>query len=591
MRLLKTALLLSLLLIGVVAISCGGGEEKSNTPVATAAQRTPTVTSAVASPTAAAAPTRTTPAGSTLETAMEYFPYELENIRYGGNIHINVQNMPPHFDPKLNNQAITRTMRWVYEKVAGWVPNEGDLLNTMGPILAESWSVSPDLKAYTFKLRPGVKWQNIAPVNGRDLVADDVVFSLNRYREKDSLYISTYAQVDTIEAADKSTVVIRLKDPSAWVLNDLFPTAEYIIAPEAVAEGKGTIPYTLGIGTGPYIVKSYRFNSGGTLVRNPDYWGRDKKGNPLPYTDSIEIRYTSDVATTVAAYRTGQIDAGQSPGVSDIINMLKTNPDLRVFKSNIVRPATGFTFNTQKAPWNDVRVRRAFNMALDKDRYANQVSTTPNWSYGSTVLWSLVSDEPFTVDKLGPYYKFNPAEAKKLLIEAGFKDGKVKINTPLTFSHPTMTLRATAYQAFYKEQGIEFELDPRDFSTYAPYYYQRAFADIAITFLNGDDLTLNWVAQNKFQRDSTQTTAKINDPEIEALVKEIKVTSDPAKLRQQAKFLYDYDTLGSYYIWTPSEQGYAVTQARVRNWGLRSNDGFFSQRYTPWLADAPRTSP
>jgi ABC-type transport system substrate-binding protein len=207
------------------------------------------------------------------------------------------------------------------------------------------------------------------------------------------------------------------------------------------------------------------------------------------------------------------------------------------------------------------------------------------------MLWSLVSDEPFTVEKMGPYYKYNPAESKKLRIEAGFPDGKVKVPSPLTFSHPTMTLRSTAYQAFFKEEGIEFELDPRDFSTYAPYYYQRAFKDIAVTFLNGDDLTLNWVAQNKFQRDSTQNTALIDDPEIERVVKEIKVSSDPAKLRQYAKFLWDYDTLGSYNIWTPAEQGYSVTQARVRNWALRSGDGFFSQRYMPWLADAPRTTP
>lgn len=588
------------LLAGILT-ACGGGSGNEETKVAPTTTRTSAIaTSAATTPTTIASTAVTSSpvsgpqtAAAILSKAMPYFPYELDNVRYGGTFRRAVQRMMPHFDPKLNNQTITENMRWTYEKLVGWVPNENDLLSHFEPLLADSWKASTDLKIYTFNLRKGIKWHNLPPLNGRELVADDVAFSINRYVEKESIYYSTYSQIESVEAPDKYTVVIRLKEPNAWTFNDLFPTGEYIVAPEVVSQGKGTIPLSLGIGTGPYIVKEYSFNVRGVFVRNPLYWQKDKRGQVLPYTDQIDLIFASDPGTLIAGMRTAQFDTTSVPGgLESTVSLIKSKPDLRVFRSGVSIPSSGFTFNTKKAPWNDARVRRAFSMALNKERLAEAVLTNPsNYEHGMTVPWNLVSDEPFTPDKLGPYYKYNPSESKKLRIEAGFPDGKIKIASPFTFSHPTMTLRSTTYQALFKDEGIEFELQPMDFSSYAPYYYQRQFKDVAISFQNGNDFTVNWIAQNKFQRDSTQNTALIDDPEIERIVKEIKVTTDPLKLRQYAKFLWDYDTLGVYYIWPPSERGVSVAQTRLRNLTIRTSDSFYGTPYLPWLADAPRTSP
>lgn len=499
--------------------------------------------------------------------------------------------MMPHFDPKLNNQTITEMMRWTYEKLVGWVPNEDNAFSHFEPILAETWSSSPDLKTYTFNLRKGIKWQNLPPVNGRELVANDVVFSMNRYLEKDSIYFSTYSQIESITSPDKYTVVIKLKEPNAWVFNDIFPNGEYVVAPEVVEQGKGTIPVSLAIGTGPYMVKDYAFNIRGVFVRNPDAWSKDKRGRTLPYTDQIELIFASDPATLVAGMRTSQLDTTQMQ-VLDILNLIKSRPDIKVFvPGNANAGGGGFAFNTRKAPWSDVRVRRAVSMAFNRERHAQSTQPTPNWVHGTTMHWNLVSDEPFTVDKLGPYLQYNPQESKRLRIEAGFPDGKIKVETPFAFSHPTMTLNATTYQALLKQEGIEFELEPMDFSTYAPYYYQRQFKDVAVTFQNGNDGSLIFIAQAKFQKDSTQNTSLVNDPVIEKLIKDIRVTTDPAKLREFAKFLWDYDTQNVYYFWPPQGQSFMPVQPRVRNWTLRANDPFTSAQYFPWLADAPRTSP
>ncbi len=595
---LKIRLLSSIILSSaLVTVACGGGESKAPTPTV-ALQATSAATSAPA-PTASVAATAASAATSTplaatgtiIDRALPYFPYELDNVRYGGDFRTNLTIFTPHFDPKLNNQAIVGIMRWSYEKLMNYVPNENDLLSHFEPWLAENWKSSSDQLTYTFTLRKGIRWQNIAPVNGRELLASDVAFSLNRYREKDSIYFSNYQFIDSIETPDNYTVVIKLKTPSAWAINDLFSTAEYVVAPEVVQGNKGTIPSSIGIGTGPYILKDYRFNTRASYTRNPDYWKKDSKGRVLPYADNFEIVYAIDVGTLLAGMRTNQFDVA---GITNqgVIDLGKSRPDVRVGRTGVSQPAGSFAFNTKRAPWNDVRVRRAFNMALDKDKYANLISATPYWQHVGVMPWSLVSDEPFTLDKLGPYYKYNPQESKRLRIEAGFPDGKIKVPTPFTIANsPSFTVRGQAYQALFKPEGIEFEIEILDFSSYSPYYYQRQYKDIAITYQNGNDFTINWIAQNKFQKDNSQNTSFIDDPEVERVVTEIKGTSDPAKLREFAKFLWDYETLGVYTIWTPVELAYTAISPRLRNYTVRSNSTFSGHYLLPWLADAPRTAP
>ena len=582
----------------VVAVACGGGEEKSSL-TATARPESPTSVVPTASTAATVATSPTAPpvtsggkTGTILDKSV-IAPIELDNVKYGGTFRIaNVFSFPA-LDPKFNDGSpLTSHGRWFYEKLVGWVAKEKEDLTTMGPILAESWSASADVKVYTFKLRQGIKWQNIAPVNGRELVADDVVFSLNRYKEKDSINIGKFAQVESIEAPDKNTVVIRLTEANAFALNDMFPGPQYIVPPELVKEAGGTLA-SKAIGTGPYILKEFRFRQGASYVRNPNYWAKDAKGNTLPYTDAIEDTLMTDFATVVAAVRTGQLDMVNSSSLTtdDAVNLGKSLPSLRIFSGGIPG-SNGITFNTKKAPWNDVRVRRAFGMMMNTQRYVEIMRSVPvEWVNYGPLLWTLVSDEPFTNEKLGPYYKYNPAEAKKLLTEAGFPGGRMKIENPMPFANPSMAQRAQVLQQLYKEEGIEFNLLAQDFSTYGTEFYQRSHKDLSLTFHLGSDFTLNWYAQNKFNPLATQNTAFIDDPEIDNVLREIKRTTDPVKQKQYAKALWDFDTLGAWNIYQPVPPSFRVGSTRLRNYVLRSGDAFTSAQIFPWLSDASRASP
>ena len=159
----------------------------------------------------------------------------------------------------------------------GTFPLEGDL--------AESWT-QPNETTYVFKLRRGVRWHNKPPVNGRELTADDVKYSLERFMTvKGNSNAYMLKSVDKVEAVDKYTVRITLKEPFAWLLDMLAsPMAVAIVAKEVVEKFGDLKKPEAVIGTGPWMLDSYRPNQGYTLVRNPTYFQAG-----LPYIDRVEV--------------------------------------------------------------------------------------------------------------------------------------------------------------------------------------------------------------------------------------------------------------------------------------------------------------
>ncbi len=581
--------------LGVFA-GCGGGTEEE-TPAATAAR------GAAPTSTVASSPQATTSAGSTpvtqqprndalagfrgtvIEKAVQA-GYELENVKYGGRFVWPTQ-FSNALDPKLNNSGIGGDVRPNYEKIVNWATVGNDEFHQITPQLAEKWEANKELTVYTFNLRKGVKWHNVPPVNGRELVANDIVFSMNRYREPDAVNYASYKQIVSIETPDQYTVVIKIDEPNAFLLSDLIAALDYIVPREIVQDG--SIVKT-AIGTGPYIMTRWDFRQGSSHVRNPNYWGKDAKGNQLPYIDGWEVPFITDNATSLAAFRSGQIDVPIRSAIDDVIQIGKST-NIRVFGPSTPSAGQGLTFRTTKAPWNDIRVRAAFNMALDKEKFGDTVEGIGRWVYHGPLPAPHVFDRDITIDDLGPYAKFNPEKAKQFLIEAGYKDGKIKVPTALAAAQGLpYGPRTATFQALWKPYGIEIELEAMDFAKYNPYYFTRAIPDIALTHhILAQPNNLYWYALNKWHPDAVQNTAWINDAKVNEVIRQLKVTTDPAKKREFAKFLWDFDTLNSYTVWTPVAPGFTMTSARVRNYYLRQGGTGFMPLV--WLTDAPRTSP
>ena len=219
---------------------------------------------------------------------------------------------PPHFDPQLTiNGKTHNTVSFVYStlvryKVGPEIPPGTFIVE---PHLAERWE-SPDDTTYVFHLRQGVTWHNKPPVNGRELVAEDVKFTYDRFlTESGNANRYLLDSVDRIEVVDRYTVKFLLKEPYVWLLDVLATSkAMWIIAREVVEKFGDLKKPETAIGTGPFLLERYEPNVKTVFKRNPDYFRTGQ-----PYVDGVEWVVLSDDSTGLAMYRTGQLDCGPSP--------------------------------------------------------------------------------------------------------------------------------------------------------------------------------------------------------------------------------------------------------------------------------------
>src|SRR5438552_4851934 len=229
---------------------------------------------------------------------------------------------PPVIEPRLTPSVgllqfagLTniRLVRYVYSDEAG---NPSDL--SLKGDLAESWQSDSANRVWTFKLRPGVKWHNVAPLNGRELTAADVKYCFEAYA-KEGVQTFTFQEIEGMETPDTYTLRIHLKTPNTLFAHNLAEPIALIFARE-VLEADGDLKKRL-IGTGPYILKEHTRKVRVVLQRNPDYFDKGR-----PYIDEYVILSTPDMATRMAAFRTGQSDFLPVFSPSEVEAVRKTNP-------------------------------------------------------------------------------------------------------------------------------------------------------------------------------------------------------------------------------------------------------------------------
>src|SRR4030095_599602 len=211
---------------------------------------------------------------------------------------------PPVLDPRLTNSVgLSQIATLVYNRLvrfpfADEATGTGDL--TLKGDLAESWSGSKDQRVWTFNLRKGVKWHNIAPLNGREFVAADVKYCYEAYA-KEGVQSFTFREIEGMETPDKHTVRLNLKSPNVMFPQNL-AEAVAVVFPKEVLEEDGDLKKRM-IGTGPFTLKEHTRKVKAVLARNPDYFDKGR-----PYIDEYHILSTPDAATRTAAFRTGQTD-------------------------------------------------------------------------------------------------------------------------------------------------------------------------------------------------------------------------------------------------------------------------------------------
>jgi ABC-type transport system substrate-binding protein len=481
---------------------------------------------------------------------------------------------PPVLDPRLTQSVGTyqfaglvhnRLVRYAYSDESG---NPIDL--SLKGDLAESWQASPDYRVWTFKIKKGVKWQNVPPLNGRELTAADIKYCYEQYA-KEGVQAFTFQEIEAMELPDKYTLRIHLKSANTLFPQNMAEPIAVIFARE-VLEEDGDLKKRM-IGTGPFILKEHTRKVRIVLQRNPDYYDTGR-----PYVDQYTILSTPDASTRLAAFRTGQSDILWLASPSEVETVKKTNANAVVQSYHNTLAPFGLALAQDKPPFNDVRVRRAISMAIDRPK---QVATVfeNHGILGFGVPWLYYQDKQPTAKDLGPYWEYKPAEAKKLLSEAGHGKG---FETTLFYYEyfPQMSSQVQLVQQDLKKNlNIDVKITKLDYTTYYGRYVEGKWDGMCWGFQSGHAIGLDERTYHYLHSKSTKNFFRVNDPQMDDLVTKLRQTPESAAQRAIAKKIVDREYDQVLRMWMPYDNGFVVTQPHVRNAAsraLRRTDGYGS---------------
>jgi len=512
----------------------------------------------------------------------DWIPASTKSPKRGGTMARASSWDPPVIDPRLTQSVglyqfaglvCNRLLRYRFTDEAS---GTNDL--TLVGDLAESWAANSDHRVWTFKLRHGVKWQNVAPLNGRELGAADVKYCFEAYA-KEGVQSFTFREIEGMETPDKYTVRIHLKTPNVlFAQNVAEPVA--VIFPREVLEEDGDLKKRM-IGTGPYLLKEHTRKVKIVLARNPDYWDKGR-----PYLDEYTILSTPDAATRLAAFRSGQSDILWLASLSEVETIRKTTPTAVVQEYKNVLAPFGLTLSQDKPPFNDLRVRRAISMAIDRQKQVDTVYEghgIPGWG----VPYIYYQDKPPTLAQLGPWVQYRPADAKKLLAEAGHPNG---FETNLFYYEyfPQMTSQVQIVQQDLKRNlNIDVKITKLDYTSYYGRYVESKWEGMAWGFQSGHAVGLDERTYHYLHSKSTKNFFRVNDPVIDELVTKLRQTPERAEQRAVAKKIVDREFDQVLRMWMPYDNGFLVFQPHLRNMAagaLRRTDGYGSPAFArTWL--------
>jgi peptide/nickel transport system substrate-binding protein len=397
------------------------------------------------------------------------------------------------------------------------------------PLLATEWTISPDGKTYTFKLRPNVKFHD-----GKPFTSADVAYSIQLLKTVHPRGRNTFANVTEVQTPDPLTAVIVLSKPAPYLIKAL-TAAEAPMLPRHIYEGTDPLQNQNGnapIGTGPYKFKEWVRGSYISYVRNPDYWQAG-----LPNVDTLIYKTLPDTGARSIAFENGSGDLGyRTPVALSDLDRLKKLPNL-VFETD----GTSYSYNVSCCQFNldsqyfkHLKVRQAIAHTIDRVAMIKTVA----YGYGTPTASPIApglkgfhdpSPSPYPVD-------FKKAEA--LLDEAGFPRGPNKIRFKVPFDYNPIADEGRRIGEYIRATlgriGITVEVRSQDISAFT----KRIYTDREFDFTyNGHsnlfDPTVGvqriYWSKNFKKGVPFSNGSNYNNPKVDALLEGAAVEIDPAK--------------------------------------------------------------
>ncbi|MBB4952437.1 peptide/nickel transport system substrate-binding protein [Agrobacterium vitis] len=405
---------------------------------------------------------------------------------------------PTGLDPTIAAPVAIGQVTWqnIFEGLVA-IDRNGKVI----PQLAKSWVISPDGLTYTFTLQEGVTFHD-----GEAFDSSVAKFSLDRARGADSTNPQKrfFAAIDSVEAPDKTTLVLKLKQPAGSLIYWLGWPSSVMVAPKTAADNK-----TMPIGTGPFKFVRWAKGDRVELAANPDYWNKTVKLG----LEKATFRFIPDPQAEAAALKSGDVDGFAEFIAPELMESFKGDDKLTTVIGNTELKVVAGMNNARK-PFNDKRVRQALMMAIDRKTVIDGA-----WSgFGTAIGSHYTPNDPGYIDTTA-VLPYDPAKAKALLAEAGYPNGfSFTIKTPQMVYAPRS---AEIMQAMLAEIGVTMTIQPTEFpAKWVADVFKATDYDMTIV-AHAEPMDIDIYARDPYY-------FNYKNPAFNEIINQIQTTSDPA---------------------------------------------------------------
>jgi peptide/nickel transport system substrate-binding protein len=515
-------------------------------------------------------------------------PAAAQTPRRGGTFRFAMQLDPQGFDPHQTVSFVTMIplsfshSRLLKVKAGptvkpGTYPIEADV--------AESWTQASET-TWIFKLRRGVRWHSKPPVNGRELTADDVKFTYERFLAMPANgNRPVLHMIERIDVIDRHSVRFTLKEPNAWFLDALAATSTWLVAKECVDRFGDLKKVESVVGTGPWVLERWEPNVRIVYTRNPHYFVPG-----LPYADGVEIVLDRDPSSRLASWLGGKLDFG--PEFQMVVRRLdldvarRQKPGLQT--AEYPWPVMGLTgFKLDQAPFKDLRVRHALSRATSLADIFDSNAFSVGQYVAQAVVPASMGEWSIPLDQLGPEgrkdYQHDTAEAKRLLATAGYPRGfKTTVDTTAGFGPDFMDYIQVLVRN-WKDAGIEAQLNIKEYGAFVATTifgkFDKMMAGLRAIFSEPD----SYVAQ-LFLPESPLNLSGVNDPRLTEMIRLQRRVFDVARRRDILWDIQRYAAEQGYFGVNGSARVVTAWDAHVRNFGPNNGYDYGGRLMAAWLA-------
>ena len=490
------------------------------------------------------------------------------NPRPGGQVAVRVNVDPFDWDLSRTGRSVpnSQAMAWTYNSLMGFKYGPGvkfaDLI--IRPELANKYEV-PDSQTYSFHLRPGVKFANLAPVNGRELTSADVRWSYEYWSRTGQFgdkklppgqFTFLFDGIDRIDTPDPFTAVVHFKVPFAPFLTNAASDYNPVV-PHEIFDQDNTLSNRV-VGTGAWQLDTSASQKGNSWIftKNPTYWDSGK-----PYLDRLTLLVLPDASSASAAFISKQLDIFDPQDQATVTNISKTFP-AAILNQDVHPLCDHLHMNVRIPPLNDIRIRQAIAYALNRDEYIKvQTGGKGAWGMAGAMYGT------FGQEEMKQLLKYDPAAARQFVAAAGHPNG---LDIEMTFSSGQGDFTIAEHQIFQaqmKQAGINIilkDLDKADYSS------RRKKGDFIINLLATQPANedIGSLAFGIFSPGNQANYGGVDDPPLTALLQAQQGEVDPAKrkdLIRQAVRRVNSEMFWAlspmhrvnYQFWQPNLQNFA----------------------------------